>query len=116
MPRDGANGRKDALDRRGRGGGTLRGRLLFAALVSIAPLLVGAGLWITMLSHSAADYRQRASGAGRESASSVRLLQLMNRAEDAGIDYMRSGRGADLQAFRADAAKVDPYVRELVDE
>jgi diguanylate cyclase (GGDEF)-like protein len=97
----------DALDRRGRGGGTLRGRLLFAALVSIAPLLVGAGLWITMLSHSAADYRQRASGAGRESASSVRLLQLMNRAEDAGIDYMRSGRGADLQAFRADAAKVD---------
>ena len=77
---------------RGRGGGTLRGRLLFAALASIAPLLVGAGLWITMLSNSATEYRQLASGAGAR----VRL----ERAPAATLERRR-GRGHRLHAERS---------------
>jgi diguanylate cyclase (GGDEF)-like protein len=97
----------DALDRRVRTGGTLRGRLLLAALASITPLLIGAGLWILVLSHSTSDYRHLASGAARESAFSVRLLQALNHAEDTGIEYMRSGHRNDLQTFRQAAARVD---------
>jgi HAMP domain-containing protein len=107
MPQDGLNGRTDAPDRRAPFRDTLRGRLLLGALAAIAPLLIGAGLWILVLSHSTENYRQVANAAARETQTSVRLLQHLNHAEDAGIDYIRSGTADDRRIFRREARKVD---------
>jgi diguanylate cyclase (GGDEF)-like protein len=105
-------GRTDAPIGRARFAGALRGRLLLAALAVIAPVLLGAGLWILLLSHSAREYRQLASEAVSESDASVVLLQHLNEAEEAGIDYMRTGSRHTLGEFRDNAARVD---RELAD-
>ena len=102
-------GRTDAPSGRA---GSLRGRLLLAALAVIAPLLVGAGLWILLLSHSAREYRQLASEAAAESDASVLVLQHLNEAEEAGISYMQTGSRMALREFRETAARVD---RELAD-
>ena len=105
-------GRTDAPIGRAGFAGSLRGRLLLAALVVSAPLLLGAGLWILLLSHSARDYRQLASEAATESDASVLLLQHLNRAETAGLSYMRTGSQLALWEFQDTAARVD---RELAD-
>jgi diguanylate cyclase (GGDEF)-like protein len=97
----------DAPVHRVRFGGTLRGRLLVGALAAIAPLLIGAGLWILVLSHSTGEYRELATAAAGESEASVRLLQHLNQAEDAGIDYLRRGDPQNLRVFQRDAARVD---------
>ena len=102
-------GRTDAPSGRA---GSLRGRLLLAALAVIAPLLVGAGLWILLLSHSAREYRQLASEAAAESDASVLVLQHLNEAEEAGISYMQTGSRMALREFRENAARID---RELAD-
>jgi len=102
-------GRTDAPSGRA---GSLRGRLLLAALAVIAPLLLGAGLWILLLSHSAREYRQLASEAAAESDASVLVLQHLNEAEEAGISYMQTGSRMALREFRETAARVD---RELAD-
>jgi diguanylate cyclase (GGDEF)-like protein len=104
------DGRTEAPIGRGRFAGSLRGRLLLTALAVIAPLLLGAGLWILLLSHSARDYRQLASEAVSESDTSVVLLQHLNQAEEAGITYMRTGNMLALWEFRDTAARID---REL---
>jgi diguanylate cyclase (GGDEF)-like protein len=109
MPQE---GRKDAPIERARFAGSLRGRLLLAALAVIAPLLLGAGLWILLLSHSAREYRQLASEAVAESDASVVLLQHLNEAEEAGIDYAQTGSTVALREFRHNAAQID---RELSD-
>ena len=105
-------GRTDAPIGRARFAGSLRGRLLLAALAVSAPLLLGAGLWVLLLSHSAREYRQLASEAATESDASVLLLQHLNEAEEAGISYMRTGSRMALREFRHTAAQVD---RELSD-
>ena len=102
-------GRTDAPSGRA---GSLRGRLLLAALAVIAPLLLGAGLWILLLSHSAREYRQLASEAAAESDASVLVLQHLNEAEEAGISYMQTGSRMALREFRENAARID---RELAD-
>jgi diguanylate cyclase (GGDEF)-like protein len=100
-------GRTDAPIGRARFAGSLRGRLLLAALAVIAPLLLGAGLWVLLLSHSARDYRQLASEAAAESDASVLLLQHLTQAEDAGLDYMRTGSTLALWEFQDTAARID---------
>jgi hypothetical protein len=66
-------GRTEAPIERAHYAGSLRGRLLLAALAVIAPLMLGAGLWVLLLSHAAREYRQLASEAVSESdASGVR--------------------------------------------
>jgi diguanylate cyclase (GGDEF)-like protein len=105
-------GRTDAPIGRARVAGTLRGRLLLAALAVSAPLLLGAGLWVLLLSHSAREYRQLASEAVAESDASVVLLQRLNEAEEAGIGYMETGSVLALREFRRAAARID---RELSD-
>jgi diguanylate cyclase (GGDEF)-like protein len=85
----------------------LRGRLLLAAFAAIVPLLIGAGLWILALSDSTGQYQELAAETTRESASSVQLMQHLNEAEDAGIQYLRDGRELDLRAFQRAAASVD---------
>src|SRR5829696_2751312 len=102
-------GRTDAPSGRA---GSLRGRLLLAALAVIAPLLLGAGLWILLLSHSAREYRQLAGEAAAESDASVLVLQHLNEAEEAGISYMQTGSRMALREFRENAARID---RELAD-
>jgi diguanylate cyclase (GGDEF)-like protein len=100
-------GRTDAPIGRTRFAGSLRGRLLLAALAVSAPLLLGAGLWVLLLSHSARDYRQLASEAAAESDASVLLLQHLTQAEDAGLDYMRTGSTIALWEFQDTAARID---------
>src|SRR5215218_6906140 len=109
MPQDGVTGRMDASERRA---GSLRRRLLLATLAAIAPILLGAGLWILLLSHSASDYRQLAREATSKSEASVVLLGHLNKAEEAGIEYGETGRGAYRREFQRTAAQVD---RELAD-
>jgi len=109
MQQDGP-GRTDASTSRARFAGSLRGRLLLAGLAVMLPLLVGAGLWILLLSQSTRDYRQLARESARESDASVVLLQDLNEAEDAGIEYVQSGRSTYLREFERTAAQVD---REL---
>jgi len=104
--------RTEAPIGRARFAGSLRGRLLLTALAVIAPLLLGAGLWILLLSHSARDYRQLASEAASESDASVLLLQHLNEVEAAGVSYMRTGSRLALWEFQDSAARVD---RELAD-
>jgi diguanylate cyclase (GGDEF)-like protein len=104
--------RTDAPIGRARFAGSLRGRLLLAALAVSALLLLGAGLWILLLSHSARDYRQLASEAATESDASVLLLQHLNQTETAGLSYMRTGNNLALWEFQDTAARVD---RELAD-
>src|SRR5215213_8622899 len=111
MQHDGA-GRTEASTSRGRFAGSLRGRLLLAGLAVIAPLIVGAGLWIVLLSHSARDYRHLAREAASESEGSVVLLQHLNEAEEAGIEYAEMRRAGDLREFKRIAAQID---RELAD-
>jgi methyl-accepting chemotaxis protein len=105
-------GRTDAPIGRVRFAGSLRGRLLLAALAVTAPLLLGAGLWILLLSHSAREYRKLASEAVAKSDASVVLLQHLNEAEEAGIDYMETGSALALREFRRTASRID---RELSD-
>jgi diguanylate cyclase (GGDEF)-like protein len=111
MQQDGA-GRTEASTSRARFAGSLRGRLLLAGLAVMVPLLVGAGLWILLLSQSTRDYRQLAREAARESDASVVLLQHLNEAEEAGIEYVESGRSTYRREFERTAAQVD---RELAD-
>jgi diguanylate cyclase (GGDEF)-like protein len=105
-------GRKDASRGRARLAGSLRERLLLAAMAVIAPVLLGSGLWILLLSQSASEYRQLAAEAASESDASVVLLQQLNEAEDAGIDYMETGRRSHLREFQRTAARID---RQLAD-
>jgi len=105
-------GRTDAPGERVRFPGSLRGRLLFAALAVSAPLLLGAGLWILLLSHSTREYRQLATEAIAESDASVVLLRDLNEAEEAGTDYMEAASVPALREFRRSAARID---RELAD-
>jgi diguanylate cyclase (GGDEF)-like protein len=111
MQEDGA-GRREASISRARFAGSLRGRLLLAGLAVMVPLLVGAGLWILLLSQSARDYRQLAREAAGESDASVVLLQQLNEAEEAGTEYMQTGRAVHLREFERITARVD---RELAD-
>src|SRR5215208_8192346 len=107
MQHDGREERTDAPARRGRFAGSLRGRLILAAVAATAPLLLGAGVWLLLLSHSTAQYRQLADEAVRESDESVGLLKHLNDADEAGIRYLLTGRAEALREFRLTAAKVD---------
>ncbi len=100
MPQDGSDGRS-------RFAGSLRRRLLLAALAVIAPLLLGAGLWMILLSRSADSYEQLAREATRESDESVLLLQHLSQAQEAGSSYMEGGDADDRRAFAQAALKVN---------
>jgi hypothetical protein len=72
MPED---GRTDAPIGRARFAGPLRGRLMLAALAVTAPVLLGAGLWILLLSQSARELRGSAARIDRELADTARYDQ-----------------------------------------
>jgi diguanylate cyclase (GGDEF)-like protein len=117
MRSDGAEGRTEASARRDpprpRFAGSLRGRLLLAALAAVAPLVIGAGLWILLLTRSTGDYENLAKEVARESGESVTLLRDLSAAERDGGRYMESGRSVDLAAFRSSAARIDSSLTEL---
>ena len=102
--------RSDASPRGARLAASLRGRLMLAALAVIAPLLLGFGLWLVLLSHSAGDYRQLADEAAIESEGNVVLLQRLDEAEEAGLRYLERGMFGDLRGFERTASQLD---REL---
>lgn len=79
-------------------------------LAVTAPLVIGAGLWLALLAHSSADYRQLASETSLENDASVVLLRLLNEAEESGIDYMSTRQATSLASFRRIAGEID---REL---
>jgi diguanylate cyclase (GGDEF)-like protein len=116
MRHDRVEGRTDASSRpepaRRRFAGSLRGRLLVVALAVIGPLVVGAGLWILLLSRSTGEYEGLTKEVARESAESVRLLRYLSAAEHDGGRYMETGRGEDLRAFRRIAARIDGALRQ----
>jgi diguanylate cyclase (GGDEF)-like protein len=113
MRKEGANGRLQAPEHRVRFVGSLRGRLLVAAMAALAPLLVGAVLWAALQSDSAGDYRRLANEVARESGDSVGLLQQLNRAEDSGLRYLRTGWKWELANFRRTAARIDRKLSRL---
>ena len=92
--------------------GSLRGRLLAVAVAVMAPLMLGAGLCVTLLAHSAGNYKDLAGEGSRETDASVKMLQRLNAAEDAGSRYMEGGEADDLGEFRAAGAKVDRQLGE----
>src|SRR5918997_1536344 len=116
MRHDRVEGRTDASDRpepaRRRFAGSLRGRLLVVALAVIGPLVVGAGLWILLLSRSTGEYEGLTNEVARESAESVRLLRYLSTAEHDGGRYMETGRADDLRAFRRTAVRIDAALRQ----
>jgi diguanylate cyclase (GGDEF)-like protein len=103
---------KGRTDARARFAGSLRGRLLLVVLAITAPLLIGAGLWVALLAHSSADYRQLANEASEETDASVALLERLNKAEESGVDYMSTDSPMSLAEFRRIAREID---RALVD-
>jgi diguanylate cyclase (GGDEF)-like protein len=107
MRRDAAEGRTGPSGRPARFGRTLRTRLLLAALAAIAPLLLGAGLWVVLFAHSTGSYRDLAKESTRESDQSVALLQRLTEAMDAGTEYLEGGRFEDLRGFWRTAGAVD---------
>jgi diguanylate cyclase (GGDEF)-like protein len=113
MRKQGAGGRLQAPQHRVRFVGSLRGRLLLAAMAAIAPLLAGAVLWAVLQSDSAGDYRRLATEVGRESEESVGLLRQINRAEDSGLRYLRTGWRWELRNFRRTAAGIDRRLARL---
>ena len=105
-------GRTDAPIGRARFAGSLRGRLLLAALAVSAPLLLGAGLWILLLSHSAA----RLPAACERGGDRVRRQRPAAAASERGgggrHQLHADGQHLALREFRDTAARVD---RELAD-
>ena len=87
--------------------GSLRRRLLIAALTVMVPLLVGAGLWVILLSNSAGIYKDLAREVSLEEEKSVALLQGMNAAQDSGSRYMEGGSETDLRDFQRSATSID---------
>lgn len=87
--------------------GSLRRRLLLAALAVMAPLLVGAGLWVILASNSASTYKDLTREVSVEAGQSVALLQGLNAAQGAGSRYMEGGSETDLRDFQRSAASVD---------
>jgi len=104
--------REGRTDARARLTGSLRGRLLLAGLAVIAPLLIGAGLWIALLSNTSKSYRELASEASMESGLNVALLERLNEAEEAGIHYIDTGSATARAEFERLSREVD---RELSD-
>jgi diguanylate cyclase (GGDEF)-like protein len=111
MPDDGGEGRMDASEPRDaprtRFGRSLRGRLMLAALAATVPLVVGAGLWILLLTQSVGDYRQLAEEVVLETDQSVALLQDLDAAGTLGSRYMNTGQATQRRAFGRLAARVD---------
>ncbi|MEA2419414.1 MAG: hypothetical protein QOE60_1620 [Thermoleophilaceae bacterium] len=97
----------DAPARRSRVAGSLRARLLLAALAVMVPVLLGTGLWVLLLSHSTANYQSLADEAATESEASVVLLRHLNEVEEVGSTYMRTGRVTYLRQFRDLSVQVD---------
>ena len=87
--------------------GSLRRRLLIAALAVMVPLLLGAGLWVILLSNSAGIYKDLAREVSLEEEKSVALLQGMNAAQDTGSRYMEGGSETDLRDFQRSATSID---------
>ncbi|MEA2360980.1 MAG: hypothetical protein QOD71_125 [Thermoleophilaceae bacterium] len=82
-------------------------------MAAIAPLLVGAGLWVALQADSASDYRRLASEVARESDDSLALLQELKHAEDFGLQYLRTGQRQHLRDFRRTATQIDHHLAQL---
>jgi HAMP domain-containing protein len=103
-------GRMDAPERP-RFGASLQGRLLLAALAVLAPLLVGGGLWLILVSRSSDSYKELVRESMDESEHSVALMRQLNLAEDSGHLYLESGDPTRLGIFQTAAAGVDRTLR-----
>jgi diguanylate cyclase (GGDEF)-like protein len=93
-------------------GPTLRGRLLLMVIAVLVPVLVGAGIWLMLVSRSADDYERLVMEAEEESAEIIGLLQELRDAERAGHLYIDTGRRVDLRAFQ----HADARIRETLEE
>jgi diguanylate cyclase (GGDEF)-like protein len=88
-------------------GRSLRGRLLLGAIAVMTPVLLGAAIWLLLISRSTADYKDLVREAAVESDESVALLTDLTDAEAAGHQYIETGDPAALRQFRRTARRVD---------
>jgi diguanylate cyclase (GGDEF)-like protein len=88
-------------------GRSLRGRLLLGAIAVMTPVLLGAGIWLLLISRSTADYKDLVREAAVESDESVALLTDLTDAEAAGHQYIETGDPASLRQFRRTARRVE---------
>jgi diguanylate cyclase (GGDEF)-like protein len=86
---------------------SLRSRLLLTGLAVMAPVLLGAGLWVLLLTRSTNDYRELATEVTRETHHSVVLLDNLNAAGGAGRNYLLEGTPSARLLFHKEAARVD---------
>jgi diguanylate cyclase (GGDEF)-like protein len=88
-------------------GRSLRARLLLGAIAVMAPVLLGAGIWLMLTSRSAGDYKDLVKETAVESEESISLLRDLGAATDAGHLYIETGEPAALRQFRRAARGVD---------
>src|SRR5215212_3940252 len=89
---------------------SLRTRLMLTGLATLAPVLVGAGLWVLLLASSTNRYERLATELARETHQSVVLLDHLNEAGRAGREYLLNGNPAERREFRRAAARVDGWL------
>jgi diguanylate cyclase (GGDEF)-like protein len=83
---------------------------MLTGLATLAPVLVGAGLWVLLLASSTNRYERLATELARETHQSIVLLDDLNEAGRAGREYLLAADPAERRAFRRAASRVDRWL------